>query len=64
MEKAIVEVESIDICNSFLHRIPKLQGPLAYRLEALPRIARGSRSVINPSRGSMDNVSNGDIECM
>ena len=53
METAIVEVESIDICNSFLHRIQqKLQGPLAYRLEALPRIARGSRSDVNPSRGS------------
>ena len=52
MEKAIVEVEPIDICNSFLHRIQKLQGPLAYRLEALPRIARGSRSDVNPSRGS------------
>ena len=58
MEKAIVEVESIDICNSFLHRIQKLQGPLAFRLEALPRIARGSRSDVNPSRGSWDSVPN------
>ena len=58
MEKAIVEVESIDICNGFLHRIQKLQGPLAFRLEALPRIARGSRSDVNPSRGSLGSVSN------
>ena len=52
VEKPVVEVESVYICNGFLHGTQKLQGPLAFRLEALPRIARGSRSDVNPSRGS------------
>ena len=48
--------QSIDICNRFLYRILKLQRPLAYRLEALPRIGRASRSDINPLTGSDGSV--------
>ena len=53
MEKPVVQVKAVDVCYRILHCRVKLQGPQALRLEALPRIARGSRSDNNPSRGSV-----------
>ena len=63
VEKPIIEVESVYVCNGFLHGTQKLQGPLAFRLEALPRIARGSRSDVNPSRGSWSSLPNRRTAC-
>ena len=50
-ENRFLQFKSHHQCKRSSFSSLKLQGPLTFRLEALPRIARGSRSVNNPSRG-------------
>ena len=57
-QQTVVEIEAVNIYDRLFHSRKKLQGPHAFRLEAPPRIARGSRSDLNPSRGSSRIVAN------
>ena len=54
-EQPVVQVESVNIDNGFLHNDPKRQGPDLS--PALHRIAEAQRSVNNPSWGSAGIVS-------